>query len=80
VRRRETAQGESTAPGRRRFRSSQSLDQLLNQAEYGEDRHRQHDEYHYGHTVSNVYGSPDFGALIQDQRSSTVPTPALTVS
>src|SRR6201988_3302239 len=47
-RRRETAQGESTAPGRRRFRSSQPLDPFQNQAEDGEDHHRQHDVHHYG--------------------------------
>ena len=40
-------------------------------AEQCEDRHRQHDEYHYGHAISNVYGPPDFGVLIQNHRSST---------
>ena len=54
-RRRGTARGGSTAPGRRRFRSSQSLDQLLHQAEQGEDHHRQHDVHHYGHEFSHTY-------------------------
>ena len=55
-RRRETGRGGSPAPGRRCCRSSQSLDQLLNQAEQGEDRHRQHDEHQHGHVTPTFTG------------------------
>ena len=43
MRRQGTAPAAPTGSARRCFRSSQSLDQLLHEAEQGEDRHCQHD-------------------------------------
>jgi hypothetical protein len=56
-------------PGRRGF-GSQAFDQPLDQAEQGEDRHGQHDEQHYEHAVSYVYGLPDFDGPRQGTPSS----------
>ena len=52
VRQPRTEQEGLTAPGRRRFRSSQSLHQLLHQAEHAEDQHREHDVNQDTHLVS----------------------------
>ena len=48
----ETAREALTAQGRRGFRSSQSFNQLLHQAEQAEDQHRQHDVHQNTHLVS----------------------------
>ena len=47
----EQREQDGQAPSRRRSRSSQPLDQLLHQAEQGEDRHCQQDEYDDAHVT-----------------------------
>ena len=63
-RQRETLRAGPTAPGRLRFRSSQSLDQLLHQAEQSEDRHGQHDEHQDTHLVSVRWNCGRYPGLI----------------
>src|SRR6478735_10382812 len=54
----ETARGALTGSGRPSFRNSQSLNQLLHQAEQAEDQHRQHDVPQDTHHVSIRLRSP----------------------
>src|SRR5258705_6407303 len=78
VRQPETTREVLTAPGRRCFRSSQSFDQLLHQAEYAEDQHREHDVNQDTHLVSIRWNCGRYRA--SSGAASAVPSTARTTT